>query len=477
MFDEQVLNNEVDEFIRQLQESGTYATVDELKAALGDFSTIMQRYKDYGLSKIVEILLSEVTDEIISLTKQGYALPGILVGLKTPLFNINISEGYTKDDGEPITKNSLFDLASITKLYTGVIAYKLIDEGILSMGQIVSDLFKEDGKFQNLGDLSIRDIMQFKVKLLTVDKEGNPARIDTAKSTQEAQEILYNTKVVSKDKYDYNDIGMMILKEIMEKVTGKSFSDLFNEYIVQPLSLQNTFLTVPDDKKHLITGTPNITDKLPNDPKAIIMGGYSGHAGVFANNEDILQIVTNLLINPKYFNPKHAKDLITPGVNDVRGIFGSTYVSHPTGLDKSFVDQKYPHETFAVQGSTRTQAIGGILALKRQSIAFGATILMNPGALSLETVKIRQDELNQERVSQNKAPINLITERKFIGNNGNEKTLLSVDARPLVPATKLDELNKKSAIAILKLTLLGNIIKGYGIDHTKNNEFNFKASK
>ncbi|MGI6325009.1 MAG: serine hydrolase domain-containing protein [Bacilli bacterium] len=423
----------------------------------------MKRYKDYGLLRIVEILLEDVTDEIISLTKQGYAFPGILVGFKTPEFSINISEGHMIDGGEPITKESLFDLASITKLYTGVIAYKLIDEGVLSMDQIVSELFKDEEKFQNLGDLTIRDIMQFKVEFKTADKEGNEVRIDAAKSTEEAKELLYNTKVHKKLAYNYNDIGMMILKEVMEKVTGKTFATLFDEYIIQPLSLQNTFLTVPKEKTHLITGTPNIVDRLPNDPKAIFMGGYSGHAGVFADNNDLSQFVTTLMINPKYFNPQHAKDLVTPGAKGNRGIFGATYVSHEKGLDATFVDKKYPRETFAVQGSTRTQAIGGIFKLNQQSIPFATTILMNPSSLSLETIKSRGDKIS-------------VIERTFIGEDGSEKRFFSVDGRLLVPARKLDELNKKCASVILKLTLLGNIIKGYGIDHTKNNEFNLKAS-
>ena len=52
------------------------------------------------------------------------------------------------DGGEPITKESLFDLASITKLYTGVIAYKLIDEGVLSMDQLLVNYLKMKKNFK-----------------------------------------------------------------------------------------------------------------------------------------------------------------------------------------------------------------------------------------------------------------------------------------------------------------------------------------
>ena len=42
MLEEQIFDYEVDEFIRQLQENGTYVTVDELKLVLRDFSAIMK---------------------------------------------------------------------------------------------------------------------------------------------------------------------------------------------------------------------------------------------------------------------------------------------------------------------------------------------------------------------------------------------------------------------------------------------------
>lgn len=467
MFNEEKMNNKVANFIEQIKGNGAYADVNELKEALGDFTSILKTSKDCTPGEIAQKLLGDVTNEINNLIKLRYADPGIFVGFDLPMFNASINAGYTKDiKGEPITSSTLFDLASITKIYTAVIAYKLIDEGLLIPNQKVAEILK--GKIvspEDLDGITVKDIMQFGVEFRT------PGRIDDAKSTAEAMDILYNVKVVKKNIYNYNDIGMMLLKEVMEEVTSKTYEQLFNDYIVNPLLLKNTMLTVPESKRKIVTGTPNWQSGLANDPKAIITGGHNAHAGVFANNFELIQVLTNLWVNPNYFDPKHLKDLTTPGLKDSRGIYGSTYTTHPTGLDASFVDKKYPRETFAVQGSTRTQAITGIFRLSRESIPFGTTILMNPDSLSKNAAIQKQDIINRKRSEEGKNPINIIKEGKFIDEMGQERTFSSIDGRPLIPVAKLDELNKKSASAILKLALLGIVVNEYEPDYNKNEDF------
>lgn len=473
MFNTARINNKIDSFVTQIKENGAYADTEELKEALRDFTKVLETSKDCTPGEIAQKLLQDVTDEVISLIQQGYADPGILVGFNLPMFNVNIKSGNTRSvGGEPITQKTLFDIASTTKIYTGVISYKLIDEGILIPNQKIAEILKRKiMNPENLANITVKDIMQFGVEFRT------PGRLDEAKSTTEAMEILYNTKVVKTGEYKYNDIGMMLLKEALEEVTGKTYEQLFYDYIVKPLSLKNTMLTVPEEKRLLVTGTPNWQSGMPNDPKAVIMGGHSGHAGVFANNSELLQVLTNLWINPKYFNPKHLKDLITPGLKDSRGVYGSTYTTHPTGLGESFVDVKYPRDTFAVQGSTRTQAISGVLRLYKETIPFGTTILMNPDSLSKDIVMQKQDIINKQRAASGRGPINLITERKFIDKMGQEKTFSSIDGRPLIPVAKLDELNKKSAAAVLKLALLGIVINEYEPTYNKQEDVSIRPSK
>lgn len=451
MFNEETTNNKINEFIKQLRANGTYASDEELMEALKGFSIVMRNHKDSNLSEIATALLEDVLDEINVLIDQGYAIPGMLVGINTPMFNFNIASGNTRESGKPINSQTLFDLASITKLYTGVIAYKLIDEGILLPEQKVTDIYADEKpKFDKLSDdtvgsVTVRDIMQFRVKFET------PGRLDDAMPIAEARERLYGTKVAQIGSYNYNDIGMMILKEIMEKVTGKTYAELFREYITIPLSLRDTYLSIPDNKKRFVTGTPNIEPEVrPNDLKAIAVGSSGGHAGVFATSDDSFKFTRNLWVNTKYFKPEYLKDFYTPNteIHQYRGFYGSTYTPHIQGRETSFVDKLHSATSFAVQGSTRTEMTTGIFTINKEPLPFGTTIYMNPCSLA-------------------NIPM---TERSFTDSNGKVQNVSSIDPRKMVPVTKLDALNKRSAEAVLKLTLLGLLIKDYEPNYDKKED-------
>lgn len=474
MFNEARINSKIENFITQIKKAGAYADIGELRKVFTDFFKVLRENKDCTPGEIAHQFLKDVIDEINDFTRAGYADPGILVGFDLPKFNICIRSGYTKTvGGIPIIQDTLFDLASISKLYTGVITYKLIDEGILSTNQKIKDILKDKiSDPKKLDGITVGDIMRFEVDIRT------PGRIDAAKSVEEAKELLFNASVAKKGEYVYTDMGLMILKEALEEVTGKSFEQLFYEYIIKPLSLDNTMLWVPKEKRIFVTGTPNSDLSICNDLKVPFLDGNYGHAGVFASNFDLLKFVKNIWINPKFFNPKHLEDLVTPGINLARGGYGSTYVGHPDGLNSSFVDKIWPAGgTFAVQGSTRTQVISSLLDINGQPIPVGTSILQNPGSLSLDDAMQREKRINEERKKAGKNPISVISQRELIDANGDMLKLWSIDSRNLVPIGKLDKLNRKSSEATLKLALLGIILSEYEPRYDKREEVDIKLNR
>lgn len=58
-------------------------------------------------------------------------------------------------NGRKMSDDALFDLASITKFYTQVVLYNLINEGYFSFDDKIKEL---DPRFINLGNVTIRDI-------------------------------------------------------------------------------------------------------------------------------------------------------------------------------------------------------------------------------------------------------------------------------------------------------------------------------
>lgn len=332
------MEEQLGKFILDLYRNGIKMDNDKLNELLEEVNQVLIHGKDKTKKEMTEELLEKYTSDVASILNDRDLIPGYSVGVHVGNTTVQVMDGYTDSNkNKKIDENTMFDIASCSKLFTQIIAYNLINDGILSFDSKVSEL---DPRFTQLGDLTIGDITSFNVEFRTL------GRIEDASSNSQAYDILFNTEVVSKDKYNYNDIGMMILKEVMEVVTNKTYEELFNQYIVSKLDLKNTYVSVPINRYQDLTASPNSSIGLVNDPKAAKLGGYSGHAGVFANNSDLLKVGSSVL-EDKLLPEEMVKDVYTPGLNDNRrGIMGNTYVYHEEGLDKSFVSNNESRESF-----------------------------------------------------------------------------------------------------------------------------------
>lgn len=115
-----------------------------------------------------------------------YSIPGYNVEINTGKLNVNTHGGSLNSLNSPMVRNAIFDVASITKLYTQIIDYNLIREGYYQQDMIVSDLHPD---FKNATNLSIKMLKQFN---FSYNINGN---IDNVNSEDKAKEILYTLKV------------------------------------------------------------------------------------------------------------------------------------------------------------------------------------------------------------------------------------------------------------------------------------------
>ena len=195
------------------------------------------------------------------------------------------------------------------------------------------------------------------------------------------------------------------MKEVMEKLTGLSYIDLIDKYIVKPLNLSDTHIIVPNSKFHLITGTPNACYGNVNDMSANALGGYSGHAGIFASSDDIIKLMLAVSKPDNIVLPNN-KDTYTPNKNrDSVGVMGNVYRAHPSGIYASFIDTTEPIDSFAISGSTRTNA-----AASHDS---AYTVLFNPSSMNIEEAKERIAKVNEQIVAEGGKPINPIRQYTF----------------------------------------------------------------
>jgi len=100
----------------------------------------------------------------------------------------------------------------------------------------------------------------------------------------------------------YSDLGIILLAEIIERLTGKTLDTLSNDYIFSPLDMKNTMFRPPQKLWPSIAPTEidnNLRHKLVqgevHDENAFVLGGVSGHAGLFSTAPDLAAFCQMLL--------------------------------------------------------------------------------------------------------------------------------------------------------------------------------------
>jgi CubicO group peptidase (beta-lactamase class C family) len=173
-------------------------------------------------------------------------------------------------------KTTLYDLASITKLFTLKAIYELEKENKIEFTNPIHTYLME---FEGLGNYTIWDAIKM------------TGRIETDGKLSDTKDYATFTKVLetvqlkeSKNKANYTDIEFIILGKVIEKVTGKNLKDYFKENIFFKQDMKNTCFMPSHD--FILKGNGN-TLYLPHDFKTRVAHGVTGAAGLFSNVEDL----------------------------------------------------------------------------------------------------------------------------------------------------------------------------------------------
>lgn len=206
----------------------------------------------------------------------------------------------------PMEKNTIFDLASTSKTFTAVATLILAEKNLIDVFDPVNKYVPE---FKNLGNTTIYDLLKFRVSVAT------PIRVDSVQDKDKALEILYQAYPRNVNlENSYTDIGAMILRVLIEKVTNMEFTDFVEIEILKKCGMNDTFLNVPYYKLDRIANENYSTiitqdgsaitryDNVPgtvHDPKANAIGQKEGvapgHAGFFSTKDDMIKLAEALI--------------------------------------------------------------------------------------------------------------------------------------------------------------------------------------
>ena len=192
-----------------------------------------------------------ITTKIDSIIKDNYKKnPEIGISVGFIADNKEFFTAYGKLNAETqtrIDKNSIFEIASITKILTSnLIAQAVIEHKIKLDDYIDNFLPKAYVLHKNLKNkIKISDLASHQSGLPDIDF-GKLIELDkqqpTSSVTEETLSAILNNCNELKDygKYRYSTIGYTLLGQILEKVYGKSYDVIIRKNMLEPLKMTNT---------------------------------------------------------------------------------------------------------------------------------------------------------------------------------------------------------------------------------------------
>ncbi|HEU5130356.1 MAG TPA: serine hydrolase [Glycomyces sp.] len=196
-----------------------------------------------------------------------------------------------REQWEAATTDTVYDLASISKLFTAAVTGRMIDEGRIDLAAPVVEYLPEfDGLDPAKTPITVQQLLSHTSGMVAFtnlydlpDDEARMAKVYAEELRREPG-----------SGYEYSDLNLIVLAEALERITGSALDELVAEFVTGPLGMADTGYNPPPE----LLGRVAATEYQPwtgrgmirgsvHDENAWAFGGVAGHAGVFATAWDL----------------------------------------------------------------------------------------------------------------------------------------------------------------------------------------------
>ena len=215
---------------------------------------------------------------------------------------------------EPMTVNTVFDIASLTKcVATATAVMQLVEQGRVRLNDPVKNYlpeFAQNGK----AEITVRELLTHFSGLAPDLDLANPWHGKDA-----AFSLVMGAKpaIPPGSRFLYSDINFEALGFLVEKVTSQSLADYTHEHVFQTLGMKDTRFLPPQDWVARIAPTEydeqgRMLRGIVHDPTARRMGGVAGHAGLFSTADDLARYAEDMLHSHRILSAVAMAKMSTP---------------------------------------------------------------------------------------------------------------------------------------------------------------------
>ncbi len=198
-----------------------------------------------------------------------------VTGLAVSVINdgeIILSRGFGFSDGKeaqrPVTKDTLFQIGSITKIITAIAIMDLVEEGIIELDKDIRFYLKEfkpKTDFVENSTITVRNLLTHHsglpssyLKDFTLDNPDSEYFMKTSSLLSEEYMVWKSDKV-----WAYNNAGFSLLGELIGTVSGLSYVQYIDQRIFQPIGIKDALVYLADRNDTSVSG--GFTDGEPED--------------------------------------------------------------------------------------------------------------------------------------------------------------------------------------------------------------------
>ena len=222
---------------------------------------------------------------------------------------------------EPMTVDTVFDLASLTKVIaTAPAVLSLVEQGKVDLDAPLGRYLKE------FAGPSFRDVTIRRVMTHSAGLPAMPRREAMAKGFPEAARLQSAAELVAApgSTFIYSDTGYILLAEVVRRVSGEPLDRYTSKRFYGPLKMRSTAFRPPLAWRARIAPTEIIDGGPPlrgvvHDGNARLLGGVAGHAGLFSTADDLARFCQMLLAGGaldghRYLHESTVRAMFTPNV-------------------------------------------------------------------------------------------------------------------------------------------------------------------
>ncbi len=286
------------------------------------------------LSAQTELLKQEV-ESLITNTILENDIPSLSVGLIYKGDTI-LLKGYgsiKRGSDSKVDENTVYQIASLSKMFTGIIANNLVTNGQLNLENSITNYLPKE-----LSEKTKTKLKPIKVVDLLLHRSGLPRDSKVFKRKDgEPMAIGYSEKELLLDlekiklksesgkKYEYSNLGYALIGYILERTSGESYEQLLDKYVVKKIKLENTS-AVRSMNSSLSIAVPYRKESRKVETRYWETGKFVSASGIYSTVSDLSKILVNQLEAYNRFESKKVSDpLVLTQVKGSRGREGSYY--------------------------------------------------------------------------------------------------------------------------------------------------------